>query len=51
MVQEILQLVGSVWPDDKGVVHVAKLAEGLLRGQIKGRLLKGDMFLQNFGSY
>jgi hypothetical protein len=29
-VQGILQLVGSVWPDDKGVVHIAKPAEELV---------------------
>jgi hypothetical protein len=29
-VQEVLKLVGSVWPGDKGVVHVAKPAEGLV---------------------
>jgi hypothetical protein len=34
VVQEILWLLRSVWPDD-GVVHVAKLAEGLVRGQVK----------------
>jgi hypothetical protein len=29
VVKEVLKLVGSVWPDDKSVVHVAKPAEGL----------------------
>jgi hypothetical protein len=26
VVQEALQLVGSVWPNDEGVIHVAKSA-------------------------
>jgi hypothetical protein len=29
VVQEILQLIGSVWPDDRGVIRIAKPAEGL----------------------
>jgi hypothetical protein len=29
VVQEILQLIRSLWPDDECVVHVAKPAEGL----------------------
>jgi hypothetical protein len=33
VVQEVLQLVESVWPDDEGVVLVAKPAEGLVGGQ------------------
>jgi hypothetical protein len=39
MVQEVLQLVGSVWPDD-GVVHIVKPAEGLVESQVKCPLLK-----------
>jgi hypothetical protein len=40
VVQEVLQLVGSVWPDDEGIVHVAKSAEGLMGNQVKRPLLK-----------
>ncbi|PNF16784.1 hypothetical protein B7P43_G00868 [Cryptotermes secundus] len=28
--QEVLQLVGSVWPDDEGVIHVVKPEERLV---------------------
>jgi hypothetical protein len=37
VIRGVLQLVGSVWPDDKGGVHVAKPAEGLVWGQVKPR--------------
>jgi hypothetical protein len=39
VVQEVLQLVRSVWPDDKSVVHVAKPAEGLVGDQVRRPLL------------
>jgi hypothetical protein len=38
--QEVLQLVGSVWPDDEGVIHVAKPADGLVGCQVKRPLLE-----------
>jgi hypothetical protein len=38
--QEVLQLVGSVWSDDEGVVHVATPAEGLVGSQVKCPLLE-----------
>jgi hypothetical protein len=40
VVQEVHQLVGSVWPDDEAVVHVAKPTEGLVGGQVKRPLLE-----------
>jgi hypothetical protein len=33
VVQKVLQLVGSVWPDDESVVHVAEPAEGHVGAQ------------------
>jgi hypothetical protein len=40
VVQEIPQLVRPMGPDDEGVVHVAKPAEELVRGQVNYPLLK-----------
>jgi hypothetical protein len=40
VVQEVLQLVGSVWTDDEGAVHVAKPAEWLVGSQVKCPLLE-----------
>jgi hypothetical protein len=40
VVEEVLQLFGSVWPDDKCVVRVAKPAEGLVGSQVKHPLLE-----------
>jgi hypothetical protein len=40
VVEEVIQLVGTVWSDDEGVVHVTKPVEGLLGGQVKDRHLK-----------
>jgi hypothetical protein len=37
VVQEVLQLVGSVWSDDEGV-HIAKPAEGLVGWLLPARL-------------
>jgi hypothetical protein len=36
----VLQLVGSVWPDDEGVVRIMKPAEGLVGSQVKRPLLE-----------
>jgi hypothetical protein len=35
VVQEVLQLVRFLWPDDEGVVHIAKPAEGIVGSQAK----------------
>jgi hypothetical protein len=32
VVQKVLELVGSLWPDDEGVIHVVKPAEGVVGG-------------------
>jgi hypothetical protein len=39
VVQEVLQLVGSMWPDGESVIHIVKPAEGLVRVQVKRPLL------------
>jgi hypothetical protein len=40
VVQEVLKVVGPVWPDDEGVVHVAKPAQGHLGSQIERPLFE-----------
>jgi hypothetical protein len=40
VVQEVLQLVGSVWPNDECVIYIAKPAEGLVGRQVKRSLLE-----------
>jgi hypothetical protein len=40
VIQEVLKLVGSMWPDDESVVHVAKPAEGLLGSQVQRPFLE-----------
>jgi hypothetical protein len=40
VVQEVLQLFVYMWPDDEGVVHVAKSAEGFVGSQVKRPLLE-----------
>jgi hypothetical protein len=40
VVQEVLQLLGSLWLDNESVIHVATPAEGLVMDQVKRPLLE-----------
>jgi hypothetical protein len=39
VVKEVPQLVGSVWPNDKSVISVMELAEGMMSFPVKHHLL------------
>jgi hypothetical protein len=43
VVQEVLQLLGSMWPGDEGVVHIAKPAEGLVGAKSNALSSKSSM--------
>jgi hypothetical protein len=40
MVQEVVQPILAVWPDDKGVVHVTKPTEGFVGGPVELLILE-----------